>query len=241
MRKIALVLMLALPAVAGAAVVTLVDQLSIADQQTYVNANGNWLDGRNLFGSPSDLQLADDFTVPGVAHYARQVTFDYLMLSGQTIPSGGALVEFFAEAGNCLPNEAPFASVTVPTNLLTKTNWTDTVFGGYGCIRLTADLSSYNIVLPAGKVWVAMQGIDPNNWGYTPRGTPVAGCQAVLRDAGVDHGNGYMGGYGTNNWAACGNYYPPAGDLSIKVTGEPVPEPASLALLGLAALVLRRR
>jgi hypothetical protein len=231
MRKALIVALLVLPIAASADV--LLDNLKIVDTQAYVNGNGNWEDSTNFFGAYMDLQLADDFNA-GAAAQLTKLTYDFLTFGGPN-PST-ARVEVFEIVGG-KPKETPLHQGIL--NITLDKQFTDTLFGLVGK-RFSAVLPNW-AVTPGTSYYISMQPQGRDDWGYTPRaGSMNFGGDAYLRDGGVDHGNGGQGGYGTNDFVAAGSLFPPAGDGSMRVEGI-VPEPASMLLLGLAGLLIRRR
>ncbi|MEE9231225.1 MAG: hypothetical protein V3U86_11010, partial [Acidobacteriota bacterium] len=100
--------------------------------------------------------------------------------------------------------------------------------------RITVDVSSFEIVLAPGTWWVSIVAVDETKEG--PRyinvrttgldiGNPIHG-----RNGGIDHGNGYPGIYGTDDWLTFKDIGSTDGEAAIKVEGTLVtPEcPADL-------------
>lgn len=228
MRKALVVALLVLPIAANAAV--LLDNLKITDQQLYFTGNGNWIGGSGVFGNNNDLQLADDFKTDGTNTVLTSLTVDFLTFG--VGPATQALVEVFPISGGA-PQEVPLYTGTLNVS---GANFNDTLFGLVGK-RYTAALPNWALAANT-SYYISMQPIGAD-WGYSPRGNIIFGGDSYLRDGGVDHGNGYAGGYGTNDFRSANAMGFGAGDVSMKV--EAIPEPASMLLLGLAGLLIRRR
>ena len=222
----------------------LFDNLYITDQQLYSLGNGAAIGGYSTFGVDYDLQMADDFVVPGALPYMiTDVTMDFIGFLGG---SNDVLVEIFADNGG-MPAESPIAYAITTPSITPFNDWM-----GYIGQRMTATL---NVQLNAGSYFIAMQpltcsGFGNGDWYYQlvmDDNNPI-GATRHHRDAGQDvNHNGNLGfgpfggGYGTNDWLPSSGVGYTNGDMVFKVEGYVIPAPGALALLGLAGLARRRR
>ena len=234
----------------AAAADVLFDNLYITDNQLYVTGNGATIGGYASLGANSDLQMVDDFVVPGGAPYVlTSMTADYLGFIGGC---ENVLVEIFDGTGGT-PGETPLAFGIFTPGVV---GFTDTIFGLVGQ-RMTADLSGAGFVLNPGTYFIGMQPITAEGWGNGDWYYQVAnadnnpiGATRFMRDAGVDPdvnhdgslGFGpYQGGYGFSNFTPASGVGYTDGDGVFKLEGMVVPAPGALALLGLDGLIGRRR
>ena len=224
----------------------LFDNLYITDEQLYSLGNGSAIGGYAVFGVDADLQMADDFVVPGPTPWVIEyVTMDYICFLGGD--PDYVLVEIFADIGGH-PSETPLAHVITIPAVFPFNDWM-----GYTGQRMIGTM--LEIQLDPGSYFVAMQPIVCNGWGngdwyyqlVMDDNNPI-GATRHHRDAGQDvNHNGNLGfgpfggGYGTNDWLPSSGVGYTNGDMVFKVEGYVIPAPAALALLGLAGLARRRR
>jgi hypothetical protein len=166
--------------------------LHYTDTQNYQAGNGDAWSGQAVFGSISDLQLADDVEFSEDCCLDTLVR-DFVTFFGNT-PANGAYVAIYDGTGCNASNtatadqdEAPSSAVTFP----------DTVFGLVG-VRLTTT-SDGSVCAPAGTQFVEQQPKDltaGGDWYYVIRNiNEVVGCDTVLRDGGRANP-----GYGWTTW-----------------------------------------
>jgi len=225
------------------------DNLYITDNMAYSTGNGACIGGINALGSNSDLQMADDFVVPGAVPYMlTDMTADFVgFLNGYNYD---VLIEVF-EVDGSHPAEVPMYSAIFGVDI---TDFTDGIFGLYGK-RKHADMSAAGWTLNPGTYFISMQPLTyfgDGDWYYqiaAGDGNPT-GYDRQLRDPGLDpdfnHGGElgfgpFQGGYGYADFVDANLIYGNASDMVFKVEGVAVPAPGALALLGLAGLVGRRR
>ncbi len=209
----------------------LYDTTWMTDDQSYNSFSESHVSGFAENGFLSDIQIASDFDLADT-YEIMSVTSDYYNLAQfpDAVPAGGVLVEFFEDKGGS-PIETP--AFQVISSDFTVTGFEDTVFGQSGR-RIMVDVSSFEIVLEPGTWWVSIVAVDETKEG--PRylnvrtigldiGSPIHG-----RDGGIDHGNGYHGIYGTDDWLTFEDIGSSDGEAAIKVEGTLVtPEcPADL-------------
>ena len=194
--------------------------------------------GGNLISSQLDTVYpfrsgtADDFLIDGSGP-ARVTDVHWWGGWWNPGPPGNAtafMINFYADAGgmpagNGLPDPTPaaFASYTIPMANITVTP-TGPTTEAYEC-----DLPTPAEVMAGETYWVEI--VSVNN--FTP--------QWGIADAGLNQqGNGAHQGFpllGMAFWTP----YSPTADIAFRLTGYLVPEPASMLLVGLAGLFLRRR
>jgi hypothetical protein len=203
--------------------------LNFQSSQSYDAGNGNAWSGTAIFGSPQDLQLADDFTTTG-DNVITQVTADYVTFLAGT-PAGGLQVDVWTDTG-AGPGSL-VASQTVPVSA--ASSWTDTIFGLAGR-RLTGNV---NIPLAANTdYYIMIQPVDltaSGDWYYQIRDlNSFIGGDSYGRDGGRGGA-----GYGTTVWTSMTSFGFGTGDTGMEIRA--VPAPGALALLGLGGLAAARR
>ncbi|MCC7290483.1 MAG: hypothetical protein IT449_00315 [Phycisphaerales bacterium] len=173
------------------------NSLSITDNQTYINGNGDAYSGQGIFGSDSDLQFVDD------VRFEEDCCVDVAVRDHLTFFGTGWTnyqVALYADNGNCAPNEA--ADCDTQSGNVGIATFSDTVFGLLG-VRSSVQTDG-SCCVPAGNYFVETRAYDPGtngDWGYTPRDGVQVGCDSHLRDGGI--GNP---GYGTFTWVSSGTY-----------------------------------
>ncbi len=101
---------------------------------------------------------------------------------------------------------------------------------------VSLNLAAANVTLPAGTYWM---GVAPTaafgtaGQGFVLESSLVAAGAVPLNARTINPGNGF--GNGTNIQTN------PAANLELRLFGDPVPEPTSLAAVGLATLAIVRR
>jgi len=204
--------------------------------------------GIALGGELADMQLADDFTL-GTAHDVTRVTADFGGLVLGSLPPAGSsvMVEFFTDAGGT-PSETAAASVTTTGWDLVSTIPNNTGIWGTGAnepgARVSVDLSASGVTLGAGTWWMSVVVIDesPTSDAYMwlgRRDLPSLGNTLHTRDGGQDHGNGYTGLVGSNDWIT--HTDGSDANLAMRIEGVPVPAPGAAGVLVLSGLLLGRR
>lgn len=207
--------------------VTLYDRLD----QTYVEAGGCWDGGINDLGDNEGLQIGQRVTGIAGGEVLTRVSGRFLEFT-DSVNATGALVQVFNLSGNAVGALVGEQTLSVD----------DTVVGPDQVLNLGLtihQIDAYcNIAgLTAGADYlVVLQGQGPY-WGYL--GLNDDGNQnTFLRDY---SSFGYPGGYGFTDWMEQSAAGYASGDASLLVEGSPVPEPATLAALGLGALAMLRR
>lgn len=189
------------------------------------NAFGNGKGTNTLFGQV-DLQTADDFEVPAPGWYVNDGHFEGLCFNGN-LQVDYITVEFFEDGGDTLPVEDPFYSED--SYDFTVSDYWDPDWGKYH-VDFDVNFGPVTIDVP-GVYWVKMQPYGlTNDWHYQGGTTSSWGSTVANRDG------PWGGGYGSYTWIHFSGY-----DQNFKLTGEVIPEPASLCLLGIGALALLRR
>lgn len=146
-------------------------------------------------------------------------------------PLSGFKVQFWQDAGN-VPSLTPFSNQT--STLVTRSATSiGTWFGRQG---YNWDVVITPVTLTAGKWWVSITAVDPLNF-YQLTATSVQNTQAHLREFRTG------AGYPIGSWGTASSVFGTANDVAFSIHGDAVPEPATMAALGLgvAALLRRRR
>lgn len=187
--------------------------------------------GETTFGNGvagPTLVVADDFTLTQTETITALTFYSYI--TGGTAPSVTAI--------NYGIGAAPIAG----TGLTAASSFTNAFMsvGGQGVYRVTTGdfsgstrriqettITGLNITLTAGTYWLSWNNTGTSFSPGLPNSLAVYGKNAV-QDTGtgfVPLVNGNLGGV----------------DMAFKITSSPVPEPASMAALGMGALALIRR
>lgn len=231
MRKV-LVVLLALVVVQAYAADIYNTMDMIKAPQKYNAGNGNAVSGTGIFGAVQDLRLADDFTLAS-AMKITEVEAAYVTFLG-TAPANGVRVVIYPDAGN-KPAEAPFVDFNATGGNVIKTNFADNVFGLIGTDLVATNLS---INLTAGHWWIDILPYDKSSsgdWFYQVRNlNQFTGAEPYGKDGGEG-----APGYGTTTWKSMSQLGFGAGDTAMRIAA--IPEPATLLLVALGALALRRR
>ena len=215
--------------------------LAITDGGTWFNEfPPTYIGGEAQFGDIlRDQQGAEDLELV-FAYRITSVTGDFLTL-GDPPPADGVLVEFFPDVDG-VPSEAPFAAVLA--SAVTVTTVLPDIFGD-AAIRITVDLSGEDIVLNSGTWWVSITPVDltPDVGLATFQFNSIAdifGSNAHFRNGGVDHGNGYPGLYGTDDWTMMGDMGggSPNRDLAMKIEGNRVTDLDGDGVVGISDLLM---
>jgi len=208
--------------------------------------------GINNGGVPAiDIQTCDDFALTGNTAITS-VTADFTTLNQWTMvaPRTGVLVEFFPDLGGVPSNDVQMIAPGQPAQFLatpamfTATNFVHNGTGNNNLtgLRLTVDLTSAGITLPAGIWWMSVVPVDETPEGIFYRNVSRAGTlggNAHRRGGGSYHGNSYANGGTSGFWVPTG-----AGgvrDLSYRVEGHSIPAPTGIALATLGGIFAGRR
>ena len=174
----------------------LYDSTDMTDNGTWDTSAQTMISGFAFYGQVRDVQAADDFQLSGV-HTITSVTGDFRAAEG-TLPADGVLVEFFEDVGDP-PSESPFAALIITDFLATLID-----DAGWPIYRIDLDLSGAGITLAAGTWWVSITPVDTTETGsrfFQVASTAGAfGNNTYYRDGGVDHGNGFPGPLGVDDW-----------------------------------------
>lgn len=216
----------------------------MTDAQSYTTSaqTQNYIGGAaNNSGALWDQQVADDFFVHGGPGYKiTNVTADYLTLAATPpiMPGGGVLVEFFSDLGGT-PSNNPSFQIMATGAAVSASSFANphtlSTFSNEG-IRLSIDVSAFNVTLGAGNWWISIQPVDETENGIRYYQVSKAGTEfgekPHIRSGAPWHGNGYNSSFPGEFTAL-----PGAGrDLAFSVTGTLIPAPGAFALLGLAGL-----
>ena len=192
----------------------------------------------NLLG---DMNAADDFSLSGTTDLTS-ITGDFL--STAAFGGEGVLVEFFSDLGGT-PSEAPTATYFATAGSGLSVTTLDVGIPEATFLRFTVDLSAAGISLGAGDWWVSMVVVHETTPSQIYRQLRQEGFQngheVHVRDGGLDHANGIQGVWGVDDWTAISFFGNQVGDIAMRIEGTVIPGPSSLALLGLAGGVRRRR
>lgn len=181
---------------------TIYDMTDIIGDQRYDSGTGHAIAGAGIFGDIYDLQMCDDFELV----YERVITrarndFGCFLASD---PADGALVEFFRDAEG-VPEESPAWAVIAPPEDVSTEEYTDSIFGLFG-LTVIADIREAGVRLRPGRWWVSITPVDltfSGDWYYAFWDEDRrAGTSTHLRDGGLDHGTGFEGGYGVDDWTS---------------------------------------
>ena len=199
------------------------------------NGVGGFMSSQLDTNYPCDSQVADDFNLPTGPHgepawNVTDVHWEGGFFGGNPTP-GDFRVMFYADAGGMPtggPNDPTGTALAVYDLAYDDVNETPNAQG----FEYYADLPEPFVADANTTYWIAIQWVAffPPSWGIsksdTMQGTPVMMGFPLL-------GNDY--------WTPGRIPYGDERDMAFKLTGVPIPEPASLTLLALGGLLLRRR
>lgn len=192
----------------------LYDSTSMTDDGTWDVVFLTFIGGLADFSEPRDVQASDDFQLD-VSYLITAVTADYATPGDP--PTDGVLVEFFENVDGT-PAESAIAAV------LASSIQAIPILEGAG-YRLTVELIGEHIALGAGTWWVSITPVDltPEGEIFRHLGSTAGafGNDSHIRDGGVDHGNGYAGFHGVNDWtlgSEIGNFEDR--DLAMRIEGS---------------------
>jgi hypothetical protein len=249
---IAVVAGLVLPVVSQAEV--LHDTLYMVDDDVWNSTTFHTIGGEWGPNYDRDSHCADDFLVPGALGYELDTVTIDVQAEEARDPYNGILVEVFADLAG-FPGEAPVSWYMASPGEVSSSLWDPSYYYG---IRYTATIPDGAIVLAPGSYFMSIVGVSTipqpppelgNQW-YAVRDTrpeaPHFGADTFARNGGQDHMYLPFGGLPglssrTDDFKSLSELGEGLGDLSMQITGTEIPEPATLALLGLGILVLRRR
>lgn len=228
MRKIILLAGLAVLSSAANAVL-LYDQAAHTPGASGGNGLSAWDDGVTF-----DRTVADDFIVGAGGWRVDMVDTKGVWNAAPFArdPASGFKVQFWQDAAN-----TPGALFNAQTSTsITRSATIGTWFGREG-FRWDINIAAVN--LTAGKWWVSITAVDPLNFFQltsTPT-TAVQNTQAHVREFRTG------AGYPIGSWGTTASVFGTAHDAAFSIHGQAVPEPATMAALGLgvAALLRRRR
>jgi len=218
MKKLALLAFLF--AGAGAMAVVIYDNGAVDGVNGLSNFAGN------LSGTAYDREIADDFVLTAPNLTITDVHFTGIWYAGTTnAPPGGVRARIYANTGANQPAQTPLYdqtfSVTATPTGASYFSRPEVAFDGNlnTPVTLTGGTSYYVSLQPQAttdnfyQLTTGTHGASPVWLYYSPDGYP--------------------------KWTTGATVFGSAYDVNFKLTG--VPEPASLLLIGLAGLVLRRR
>ncbi|MCK4874028.1 MAG: PEP-CTERM sorting domain-containing protein [Phycisphaerales bacterium] len=174
---------------------------------------------------PFDSQVADDFMFTDMGYYVTDVHWTGGFWGGDPLNPIAFNIYFYADDGT-----GNFPTTPVPTSALAIYHF-DSVTG-----TPNGTYYDYSVDLPTDftanvntKYWIAIQGehFFPPQYGMACATSQV-----------------YYGSNAKQGFPLLGMPYwtdPGYGDMVFSLTGVPIPAPASIALLGLGALTIRRR
>lgn len=175
----------------------LYDTTDMTDNKTFDTGGQAFIGGAAFYGSFRDVQATDDFDLDS-PHEITSVTGDYGTFFG-TPPADGVLVELFEDIDGT-PSESP--TIAILSSDVTVIPLDDLL--GFPSFRLIANLPERAVCLDAGTWWIAITPVDetPKGDGFFPFGSTAGnfGNNTHFRDGGVDHGNGYPGSWGVDDW-----------------------------------------
>ncbi len=227
---------------------TLVAVGSVASAQLYFQnphtpgaAGANGLSGfQGNLGVPTtvyDRELADDFTVTGPGWLVNRTVSNWIQFTpGDANPVTAMNIDFYNKTGGTVGS-----LVASRVGTVIRSTGPGTYFGRP---EQLLDSSFAPVLLTPGSYYVMIQAMVNHNWFWltsTPT-TPIAGTSAHFR-----RGPGALGGTDptfptTFTPTAPGDVFVGAAhDVAFQLHGSPVPEPASMAVLGLGALALIRK
>lgn len=208
----------------------LYDQAPHTPGATGGNGLSAWDDGVTY-----DRTVADDFIVSGGGWLVNKVDTKGVWNAAPFArdPASGFKVQFWSDAGS-VPALTAYSSQT--STSVTRSGMLGTWFGREG---YQWDIDIAPVALANGHWWVSITAVDPLNFFQltaTPT-TPVQNVEAHVREFRTG------GGYPIGSWGSTTSIFGTAHDMAFSIHGNVVPEPATVAALGLgvAALLRRRR
>ena len=189
-----------------------------------------------------DREFADDFTVPAVGWNVTSVSSSWIKLDpADTNAVTGMNIEFWTKSGGTVGSLYATAASTGTGTVISTGPGT---YIGRPELIIQTEIVSLNLV--GGDYYVHIQPIVDHTWFWLSSSptTPIAGTSAHFRRGSAATG-GTDPGWPTT-WTPTGpgnDIFLVAHDVNFTLSGQPVPEPASMIALGIgaAALIARRR
>ena len=179
----------------------LYDTLWITDEELMDAGTGNAIGGFNgPTGQNIDSQLADDFDVDEPVRLTK-VIVDIMSFNG-TLPAEGIWVQLYEHDEIIVgPSEVCFAEVIVSDFVATPI---DTPLN-FEAWRIEMDVSDAGIVLAPVRWWINTQPLDEFTngdwfWVIGSVSIPTVEQPSHVRDGFEDHGNNYVGLWGSSDW-----------------------------------------
>lgn len=182
-------------------------------------------------------EVADDFVVGGPGWVVDQVVMRGTWFTGENRnPTGGFIVSFYAMVSGAPANTA---SATQTSTSVARSASVGN-YAGRDAFDFTIDLAP--VGLNAGTYFMAVQAVDSVNFFWIVANANQ-GADSHVRDTWRNQ----TGGGGANTypeaWTPLADIGGDPQDMAFTIRGTVVPEPATIAVigLGLAALAARRR